>query len=56
LVVGVILAEHHDKPEALAAHVHTAKPLQRLQLSQTACESFIKESAEEIAAVREALG
>jgi HD-like signal output (HDOD) protein len=55
LVVGVILAEHHDKPDALSAQVQCAKPLQRLQLNLEKCESFIRESAKEVTALREAL-
>ena len=55
LVVGVLLAEHHDKPEVLRAQLHIAKPLQRLQLDQAACQSFIAESAQEVTALRDAL-
>jgi len=56
LVVGTILAEHHNSPQALSAQVHCAKPLQRLKLGASACEEFIAESAQEIASLREALG
>jgi HD-like signal output (HDOD) protein len=56
LVVGTILAEHHDKPKALQAQVHCAKPLQRLKLDAAACEAFIAESAADIESLREALG
>jgi len=55
LIVGVILAEHHDKPDVLGAQVQCAKPLQRLQLTLEKCESFIRESAKEVNALREAL-
>jgi hypothetical protein len=56
LVVGTILAEHHDHPQTLQAQVHVAKPLQKLRLDFDACEKFIAESAEDIASLREALG
>jgi HD-like signal output (HDOD) protein len=56
LVVGTILAEHHDHPQTLQAQVHVAKPLRRLRLDTAACEKFIAESAQDIASLREALG
>src|SRR5882757_7845092 len=56
LVVGVILAEHHNQPQALHAQVHCAKPLQKLRLDAKACEAFIAESATDIESLREALG
>jgi len=56
LVVGVILAEHHNQPQALHAQVHCAKPLQKLRLDAKACEAFIAESAADIESLREALG
>jgi HD-like signal output (HDOD) protein len=56
LVVGTILAEHHDKPQAMHAQLHCAKPLQRLKLDATACETFIRESSHDIDSLREALG
>jgi len=56
LVVGTILAEHHDQPRALQAQVHCAKPLQKLKLDAAACEAFIAESAADIESLREALG
>jgi HD-like signal output (HDOD) protein len=55
LTVGVILAAHHNQPQTLRAQVHCARPLQRLQLDQAACESFIEESAREVTSLREAL-
>jgi len=55
LVVGVILAEHHDKPDVLNAQVQCAKPLQRLHLDLEKCQSFIRESAKEVNTLREAL-
>ncbi|HEY6482504.1 MAG TPA: HDOD domain-containing protein [Steroidobacteraceae bacterium] len=56
LVVGAILAEHHNQPQALHAHIHCAKPLQRLKLDAAACEAFIAESTQDINSLREALG
>jgi HD-like signal output (HDOD) protein len=56
LVVGTILAEHHDQPRALQAQVHCAKPLQKLKLDAAACEAFIAESAVDIESLRAALG
>ncbi len=55
LAVGVLLAEHHAQPHVIRAQVNCAKLLQRLQLDQAACESFIEESAQEVTALREAL-
>ncbi len=56
LVVGTLLAEFHSEPQALKAQIECAKPLQRLQLDYAACQVFLKESAQEIAALRDALG
>jgi HD-like signal output (HDOD) protein len=56
LVVGTILAEHHNQPQVLNAQVHCAKPLQKLRLDAAACEAFIAESKVDIESLREALG
>jgi len=56
LIVGTILAEHHNQPQALRAQIHCAKPLQKLRLDAPACEAFIAESAADIESLREALG
>ncbi|MGH8319883.1 MAG: HDOD domain-containing protein [Steroidobacteraceae bacterium] len=56
LVVGTLLAEVNGDSSALAAQVHCAKPLQRLRLDQLACERFLAESAQEVTALRDALG
>jgi HD-like signal output (HDOD) protein len=56
LVVGTILAEHHNQPQVLQAQVHCAKPLHKLKLDAAACEAFIAESAKDIESLREALG
>src|SRR3979490_889618 len=56
LVVGTILAEHHNQPQVLNAQVHCAKPLQKLKLDAAACEAFIAEAKVDIESLREALG
>ncbi len=56
LAVGVLLAEHHAQPHVIKAQVNSAKLLQRLQLDEAACESFIADSTQSINALREALG
>ncbi len=56
LVVGTILAEHHNQPQVLQAQVHCAKPLHKLKLDAPACEAFIGESAKDIESLRVALG
>ena len=56
LVVGTLLADVNGDSTALAAQVQCAKPLQRLRLDQEACERFLAESAQEVTALRDALG
>jgi len=56
LVVGTLLAELNGNTSALAAQVQCAQPLQRLRLDQLACERFLAESAQEVTALRDALG
>jgi HD-like signal output (HDOD) protein len=56
LVVGTLLADLNGDSSALAAQVQCAKPLQRLRLDQQACERFLAESAQEVTALRDALG
>lgn len=56
LVVGTILAEHHNQPQTLYAQIQCAKPLQRLKLDAAACEAFVAESAQDIESLRDALG
>ena len=55
LMAGTLLADLDD-PQNLRARLESAKPLQRLQLTVAACERLLEESAQEIAALREALG
>jgi HD-like signal output (HDOD) protein len=56
LIVAGILADLQGEPEVLKAQTECSKPLQRLRLDYAACEVFLKESAAEIAALRDALG
>jgi HD-like signal output (HDOD) protein len=56
LVVATVLAELNGDLAVLKAQTQCSKPLQRLRLDSTACEMFLKESANEIAALRDALG
>jgi HD-like signal output (HDOD) protein len=56
LVVATLLAGFHGEPAVLQAQAQCAKPLQRLRLDYAACEAFLKQSAQEIAALRDALG
>lgn len=55
LLASTLLADIGD-PLALAEVVHGSKPLQRLGLDAEACQTLLDESAEEINALREALG
>jgi HD-like signal output (HDOD) protein len=55
LAVAVLLAEHHSQPQLINAQVNSAKLLQRLQLDESACETFIVESGQAVNALREAL-
>jgi HD-like signal output (HDOD) protein len=56
LAVGVLLAEHHSRPHVIKAQVNSARLLQRLQLDEKKCESFIADSTQAVNALREALG
>ena len=56
LVVGTLLADLNGDASALAAQLQCAKPLQRLRLDQQTCERFLAESAQEVNALRDALG
>lgn len=56
LAAGTLLAEINGDSNALAAQIVCARPLQRLRLDQLACERFLAESAQELAAMRDALG
>jgi HD-like signal output (HDOD) protein len=56
LVVATLLADLQGEPKVLKAQTQCAKPLQRMRLDYAACETFLAESEQEIAAVRDALG
>jgi hypothetical protein len=56
LVVASILSDLQGEPEVLKAQTECSKPLQRLRLDYATCEAFLNESAQEIAALRDALG
>jgi HD-like signal output (HDOD) protein len=56
LVVATILADVNGDLTVLHAQTQCSKPLQRLRLDFNACQTFLKESAHEIAALRDALG
>jgi len=56
VVVGTLLTELNGDSSALAAQLQCAKPLQRLRLDRPACERFLAESAQEVDALRDALG
>jgi HD-like signal output (HDOD) protein len=56
LVVATLLADLQGEPEVLKAQTLCAKPLQRLRLDYAACAAFLAESAQDVAALREALG
>lgn len=55
LLASTVLADIAD-PEVLAECVNGSKPLQRLGLDVPSCQALLDESAEEIAALRDALG
>jgi len=56
LVAASLIAVYQEKPELLEARLQSVRPVARLQLSRTLCESLLWESADEIAQLREALG
>ena len=55
LLAGTLLAEL-DEAQELPPQLAAAKPVQRLQLDVSACRTLLAESAQELAALREALG
>ena len=56
LVAANMIAIHCGQPEFLAARLQTVRAIAKLELTREICEALTKESAEEIAALREALG
>ena len=55
LVAGNMIAIHSDQPEFLEARLATVRAIAKLELTRDICETLVRESAEEIAALREAL-
>lgn len=55
LVAATLIALHQDEPEMLEARLQSVKPVARMQINATVCQALINQSAEEIAALREAL-
>jgi HD-like signal output (HDOD) protein len=55
LVAASLIAVFQEQPELLAARLQSVRAVARLQLTRATCETLINESAQEIAALREAL-
>ena len=55
LVAASLIAVFQEQPELLAARLQSVRAVGRLQLTRATCETLITESAQEIAALREAL-
>jgi HD-like signal output (HDOD) protein len=55
LVAGNMIAIHAEQPEFLEARLATVRAIAKLELTREICETLVRESAEEIAALREAL-
>jgi hypothetical protein len=56
LVTACVIAVHQSQPDLLDARLRSVRPAARLELDRAACEALIAESAQELAALREALG
>jgi HD-like signal output (HDOD) protein len=56
MVAANMIAIHCDQPEFLEARLQSVKAVAKLELTLEACATLTRESAEEIAALREALG
>jgi HD-like signal output (HDOD) protein len=55
LMVAALLADYDGTPDSLRIQVQAARPFHRLQLDYPTCENFLVTSAQEVAALREAL-
>jgi len=55
LVAASLVAAYEGQPELLAARLLSVRAIGRLQLTRSTCETLVRESAQEIAALREAL-
>ncbi|MEP7247333.1 MAG: HDOD domain-containing protein [Gammaproteobacteria bacterium] len=56
LVAANMIAIHCGQPEFLEARLQSVKAVSKLELTREVCEELTRESAEEIAALREVLG
>lgn len=56
LAVADLLVTWHDMPEELAARLPESKPAARLTLDAAACGVLLRESADEVSALRDVLG
>jgi HD-like signal output (HDOD) protein len=55
LTVAALLADFDGTPDSLRLQVQSARAFQRLQLDYATCENFLTTTAQEVAALREAL-
>jgi HD-like signal output (HDOD) protein len=55
LVAASLIALHKDQPQMLEARLLSVKPVARMQINAAVCEALLSQSADEIAALREAL-
>jgi HD-like signal output (HDOD) protein len=56
LMAANMIAVYAEQPEFLAARLHSVRAISQLGLTREICENLTHESAQEIAALREALG
>jgi HD-like signal output (HDOD) protein len=56
LIAANVMVNHHDDPVLLDVRLQSIKSVARLQLDAAICEELIRESEEEIAGLRDALG
>lgn len=56
LVAGKLFAAHHQDPQELDAQIRKVRALARLNLDAAMCQAVLHESADEVAALRVALG
>jgi HD-like signal output (HDOD) protein len=56
LVAANVIVNHHDDPVLLDVRLQSIKSVARLQLDAAICEELVRESEEEIAGLRDALG
>jgi HD-like signal output (HDOD) protein len=56
LIGATLIAVYQDQPDLLGARLQSVRAIARLQLTPELCVSLLEESAQEITALREALG